>query len=97
VTRLSKKNRERFFVAETSRRLGVAWNLGPDREHPDFVITEEEHKFGLEVSEIFMGPQGQLGSTAKAIELNAQSHINRLRQEYEAITAVCLRVQLVGN
>jgi hypothetical protein len=97
LTRPVKKTRERFFVEQTARSLGKAWSLGVDREHPDFVVTEDGRQFGLEVSEIFMGPQGRAGSAMKAKESVTQRAVNALRLEYEAIANIPLSVKFVGN
>lgn len=40
MTKSVQKRRERFFAEEAARLLGRAWDLGIDREHPDFVVTE---------------------------------------------------------
>jgi hypothetical protein len=53
VTRPLKKRLERFFVEEAAKSLRKAWSIGPDREHPDFLVTEGAQQFGLEVAEIF--------------------------------------------
>jgi hypothetical protein len=97
LTRLAKKNRERFFVEETARSLEKTWSFGEDREHPDFVITEDGRQFGLEVCEIFMGPQGRGGSDMKAKESASQHSVNALRLEYEAIANIPLGVKFVGD
>ncbi len=78
-------------------RLGKTWHLGSDREHPDFLVTEDEHLFGLEVCEIFTGSQGRSGSTMKKNESDIQRTIEALRQEYEAISNIPLTVKLVGK
>ena len=92
-----KKKRERFFVAEAAKLMGKTWSLGPDREHPDFLVTEGAQQFGLEVCEIFTGPQNKRGSAMKEIESNAQRAVDALRREYEAITNIPLIVKLVGD
>lgn len=50
MTRSAQKKKERFFAEESARHFGRAWDLGIDREHPDFVVTEGKEQFGLEVS-----------------------------------------------
>jgi hypothetical protein len=97
LTHLLKKQRERFFVEEAARHFGKTWDLGGDRERPDFVVTEGGSQFGLEVTEIFMGPQGHSGSTLKAMESFAQRSLNELQRQYESIADVPLTAQFVGN
>jgi len=55
MTRPVQKKRERFFAEEAARSLGKSWSLSEDREHPDFIVTEGDQSFGLEVRQIFMG------------------------------------------
>lgn len=92
-----KKKRERFFVEEAAKLMGKTWSLGPDREHPDFFVTEGAQQFGLEVSEIFTGRQGRAGSAVKEMESNTQRAVDALRREYETITNIPLIVKLVGD
>ncbi len=97
VTRLSKKSQERFFVEEAAHLLGKNWILGPDREQPDFIVAEDALQFGLEVSEIFAGPQSSSGAAMKRMESQTQRVVNSLRNEYEATTSIPLVVKFVGN
>jgi hypothetical protein len=97
MTRASKKAAERFFALETAKRIGANWNLGEDRESPDFLVTEGGHRFGLEVSEVFMGPSGRDGSAMKRAESVVQRTVNSLRARFEQIANARLRVQLVGS
>src|ERR1700730_402683 len=92
-----KKKRERFFAEEAAKLMGKTWNLGPDREHPDFLVTEGAQQFGLEVSEIFTGRQDRAGSAMKEKESKAQRSVDALRREYEAVTNIPLIVKLVGD
>jgi hypothetical protein len=92
-----KKKRERFFVEEAAKLMGKTWSLGPDREHPDFFVTEGAQQFGLEVSEIFTGRQDRAGSAMKEMESNTQRAVDTLRREYEAITNTPLIIKLVGD
>ena len=97
MTKPAQKKRERFFAEEAARLLGVTWDLGGDREHPDFIVTEGERQFGLEVTQIFVGPQGDAGSVLKAKETKTQRVINAVQREYESKENVPLTVQFVGN
>ncbi|MCZ6759808.1 MAG: hypothetical protein O7D29_05445 [Gemmatimonadetes bacterium] len=91
------KEHERFFVEEAAKRLGTTWSLSPDRERPDFLVTEGTQNFGLEVSEVFMGPQGPAGAAMKKRENETQKAVDALRFEYEEITKIPLRVQFLGD
>ena len=44
------------MTEEAAKFMGKTWDVGPDREQPDFLVTEGAQQFGLEVSEIFAGP-----------------------------------------
>jgi hypothetical protein len=98
VTRPLKKRLERFFVEEAAKSLRKAWGIGPDREHPDFLVTEGTQQFGLEVAEIFNGPRRRAGSAMKEMESNIQRSVGVLRNEYEAVSNnIPLSVKFLGN
>jgi hypothetical protein len=98
LTRPSQKNRERFYAEQAARLLGKMWDLGDDdRENPDFVVTEGGEKFGLEVTEVFIGPQDDAGSALKASESKTQRAVNALQREYESKANVPLIVKFVGQ
>lgn len=97
MTRSAKKVQERHFVEEAARRLDAKWQIGPDREHPDFLVSDGNHQFGLEVCEIFTGTQGKAGSAMKKGESERQRQIDTLRQQYEAINGIPLDVKIVGH
>jgi hypothetical protein len=97
VTRPSKKNLERHFVEEAAKRLGKLWSLGPDREHPDFIVTEGGEQFGLEVCEIFVGRENRGGSVDKKGESDTQRRIDAIRHEYEVVENIPLAVKFVGD
>ena len=92
-----KKNRERFFVDAAAKLMGKTWTIGPDREHPDLLVTEGAQQFGLEVCEIFTEQQGRAGSAMKEMESHRQRAVDALRREYEAISNIPLIVKLVGD
>jgi hypothetical protein len=97
VTRAVQKKIERFFAEEAARFLGRSWNLGMDREHPDFIVAEGAQQFGLEVTQIFVGTQDDSGSSLKAGEAKIQRIVNELRRQYESIENIPLSVKFVGN
>ncbi len=97
MTRSAQKEGERFFTEAAAKRLGKGWCLGPDREKPDFVITEDEKQFGLEFTYLFAGPQDEHGSHRKRAESDTQKAVNTLRAEYERNENTPLAVKLVGD
>jgi hypothetical protein len=97
MTQQLKKNRERFFAESAASLSRKSWDLGADREGPDFVVTELKQQFGLEVCEVFTGPESRDGSAMKKTESKTARAIDALRREYEAITNIPLRVKLVGD
>ena len=69
MTRQTQKSRERFFAEQAIRALGKDWIILPDeRENPDFVVADGEHRFGLEVVSVFTGDKGSIGSSMKKSE-----------------------------
>ena len=97
MTQLRQKNGERFFVEEAAKLLGKEWHLGDDREIPDFIVTEGTEEFGLEVVEIFTGPQNEHGAHLKKGESDTQKAVNILRDEYQEKDNAPLIVKLVGD
>ena len=97
MTRSSKKDRERFMASEAAKSLERTWILSDDREHPDFVVTEGAEEFGLELSDIFIGPHSSAGSAMKQNESHTQRAVNDLRRQYEAVVDIPLHVRFVGK
>lgn len=98
MTRPSQKQRERFFTEQAIRSLGVNWVILKEREPPDFDIAEGDYRFGIEVREVFIGPQSGSGAAMKKAESSTQYTINALRREYEAATSgIRLIVKFVGR
>lgn len=97
MTRPLQKEGERFFAERAAELLGKRWCLGPDREHPDFIVTEGAQQFGLEVCEIFTGQQNDVGSHMKRKESETQRAVNALRRKYESKENIALIVKFVGD
>lgn len=97
MTRSAQKEGESFFTEKAAKKLGKEWCLGPDREKPDFIITEGEKQFGLEFTYLFAGPQDEHGSHRKRAESDTQKAVNALRAEYEKDDNTPLAVKLVGD
>lgn len=97
MTQSSQKEGERFFVEEAAKLLGKSWRLGPDRENPDFIVTEGKQQFGLEVCEIFTGPQAKSGSYMKRKESETQRAVKALWNSYESQGGIPLIVKFVGD
>ncbi len=97
MTRPKAKFRERFLAEQAAIRLGKTWNIGPDREAPDFLVSDDAQQFDLEVSEIFAGRLTQAGSEMKRTESETQRKINELRNLYETLDDTPLSVQFIGN
>ena len=90
------KREERFYVERAAEMLDVSWTVGEDREIPDFIVTEGDRQFGLEVSEVFIGHVGRKGSERKAEESIHQETIDRYREMYVAEKDVPLCVRILG-
>lgn len=103
MTRPLKKEGERFFIERAAELLDKKWRLGPDREHPDFIVTEGTQQFGLEVcdifteQQIFTDQQRPAGSHMKREESETQRVVNNLRREYESKENIPLIVKFVGD
>ena len=77
--------------------MGVNWNILEERDPPDFIIADGDHKFGLDVADIFAGDQDEFGSAMKRRESDTQKKLSSLRREYEAKTGVILSVKFLGR
>ncbi len=98
MTKPSKKRSERIFVEKAAELLGKNWCInGPDRERPDFIVTEGEQQFGLEICEIFKGGQNKAGSFRKEKEAETQRAVNAFQQKYEQHRNIPLIVKFVGD
>jgi hypothetical protein len=97
MTRPSQKRRERFLTEQAIGSLGADWIIVEEREPPDFIIAQGDHHFGLDVSDVFTGPQSEAGSAMKRAESHMHRTLNDLRLEYEAATAINLHVSFVGR
>ena len=97
MTTAKQKKCERFFVEQAIRSLKAAWTILAEREPPDFIIAEGDHRFGLEVNDIFVGPQVAAGSKIKKGESMTQRMLDGLRAQYEKVLPIPLRVKFVGR
>ena len=91
----TKKARERYMALEAAKLLARQWVLS-DHEAPDFIVTEDGERFGLELCEVFSGRETRKGSARKDQEVRVQRCIDRLRKQDEAETGTPLSVRLVG-
>ena len=89
------KVQERIYVEKAADHLNLAWEIGQDREIPDFLISEGNHQFGLEVTEIFVGKE-EKGSESKSRESKIQKTIDSYRRKYEAKRKDLLKVNISG-
>lgn len=99
MTRQNQKQREELFVKEAAKILGASWIFQENIESPDFIISENRHCFGLEVTEIFAGmTDAKKGSSQKSTESESQKKIDRIRREYEnASSQTPLEVKILGD
>ena len=54
------------------------------RERPDFIVTEGERRFGLEVTNVFQDRSDENGSDLRRSEGQAQKIVADIRREYES-------------
>jgi len=92
-----QKRRERFFLEQATCSLNADWRIIAEDEGPDFIIEERGRQFGLELNDIFVGPQGAAGSALKREESKTQRLLDGLRLEYETVVPIPLHVRFVGR
>ncbi len=84
MTRQNQKDHEKLIVEQAAAILGVSWIFQKDIESPDFIISESNHYFGLELTEIFAEiNDAKKGSAKKSLESKSQRKIDRIKHEYE--------------
>ena len=50
---MASKVLERIFVEGFLQRLGLGYVILEERESPDFLVSDGQEKFGLEVAQVF--------------------------------------------
>ena len=78
-------------------KLGEEWEF-EERESPDFLITTDRgDKFGLEVTDAYVGSTTRRGSALRLREDANHSWLSGIRREYEAHGGVDLHVRYTGS
>ena len=96
LTQLHQKASERLLVEMTISILGKKWHL-EESEKPDFIVTDDQEKFGLEVCEIFAGKHGKKGSKLKEEENTRQQKICAMRKKFEEKENAPLWLEFYGD
>ncbi|OSQ47435.1 hypothetical protein [Thalassospira alkalitolerans] len=93
-----QKLEECRYVHKTAELLGFSWNIAKQQEAPDFIITENNSTFGLEVTEIFTGNITKSGGAKlKGNEHYRQEQLNKIRTTFEAKESVKLHLRLLRS
>jgi len=97
MTKRRSKKLERHYVEFCSRALGAPWAIVDIGEAPDFLIDENGHTFGLEVTQAFMdtGQEDGAGSGVRQREGVALRSLDRIRREFEERTGITISVTLM--
>ena len=82
MTKPHAKARERGYAEQCASLLKLEWVLEP-RERPDFIVTEGERRFGLEVTYVFQDRSDKFGSDLRHGEGQTQKIITDIRREFE--------------
>ncbi|MEO6307933.1 MAG: hypothetical protein ABIO96_06160 [Nitrospiraceae bacterium] len=88
---MASKVLERIFVEGFLQRLGPGNVILEERESPDFLISDGQEKFGLEVAQVFRD-QGSAGSPSKAAESWRVQYLRRLASDYYSRSGLPLLV-----
>lgn len=94
--RQTKKEIERYHAHQAAFKLGETWTL-EDYETPDFLVSTDLGKFGLEVTECHIGPKTKGGSTGRAKESANQKWLSGIRDEFESHGGVKLHLRYRGQ
>jgi len=95
MPRQLKKHKEQSEAFQASLKLGEEWTLEP-RESPDFIVTSAEQRFGLEVTDAYIGPKTKKGAVERAKESANHKWLTAIRRRYEAAGGVGLHVRYHG-
>jgi hypothetical protein len=91
-----KKKIERFYVEEAARFLSEEWQLTP-HEAPDFLVECSGQQFGLEITEVHIGPKTKSGgSDERRIESTNHDWLMGIRTEFAKHSASELRLRYNG-
>ena len=88
---MASKVLERIFVEGFLQRLGPGYVILEERESPDFLVSDGQEKFGLEVAQVFRD-QGPAGSPSKAAESWRVQYLRRLASDYYSRSGLPLLV-----
>lgn len=92
----SQKQREIDYVGFLVNKLNREW-IVMNYEAPDFTISDFGSRFGLEVTQVFRGPEDEHGAPSVRNEKRHQRCIDRWRTDYEAVHPVALSVKIIGR
>lgn len=91
---MASKVQERIFVEGFLQHLGPKYVILEERESPDFLMSDGQETFGLEVAQIFRD-RGPSGSPSRAAESRRVRFLRRLASTYYSRSGSPLHVQAV--
>ena len=89
---MASKLQERIFVEGFLKHIEQELHLVTERESPDFVLSDAQGEFGLEVAQIFRD-RSESGSLSKAVESRCSKYLRRLALDYYSRSRLPLLVQ----
>lgn len=98
MTRLAKKQRERFYASLWLQRRGVS-GLLEEGEHPDFVVRLSAETLGIEIVEYHGGLSNRAGSKGRQVEASweaLQDYSDAYRSRNSDIDRVHVRLHFHG-
>jgi hypothetical protein len=96
MTRPTQKEAERRWVEEARQHLGRHWLIQGASEPPDIIALDGLRRVGIEVREVFTGPQRRGGSTIKKRESRNVSAMRDLIHAYYLRRHDPIQVSFVG-
>lgn len=92
----AKKWWERKWAEEAARLLSQSWQLGADREEPDFIVHDGHQHFGLEITLAFGDLTANGQSKAREREAFNSKLLRGLSQRWAELSDVILQVDVLG-
>lgn len=90
-----KKGQERHVVQVAARLLQETWRVS-EGESPDFTVLSGDNRFGLEVTELFVGSAGRKGDPARRAEASNSAWLEEIRLTYAHTSDASLYVSYRG-
>lgn len=96
-----KKEEELYFASEFAKRAKLGWHVrasGSEADAPDLIVATTQGEFGLEHTQVFVGPQTRAaGSSLRAEEAERAGRGKKILAECEGKLGATLHIQISSH